>query len=303
MNARLLSLTLAGCIGAGIVSAQTLEQIQQRMGAGGAAGRGADTPLVEAPWEKITDKKLFKMGELALGKNPGDWRHAETPHFVIHYRKIIDAKKVARQAEFYYQQVKSDLQATEDRFDRKNHLFQFEKPEEWQKFVKDAEVPEWAVGFASRSELFFLSRQHDNFAAGTLAHEITHCIFHRFVPHRIPMWLNEGFAEFESGNAYAKFKGIGGGARANVRHGPSKFPLQKLLTTTAYPEDKSDVSEFYATSARLVRFLITKFDRKQFLPLVNKIAEGAKFEETVLAVYPDKFKTFADFERAYARAD
>jgi hypothetical protein len=72
MNARLASLTLAGCIGAGIVSAQTLEEIRQRMGTGGAPGRGADTPLVETPWEKITDKKLFKMGELALGKNPND---------------------------------------------------------------------------------------------------------------------------------------------------------------------------------------------------------------------------------------
>jgi hypothetical protein len=52
-----------------------------------------------------------------------------------------------------------------------------------------------------------------------------------------------------------------------------------------------------------VRFLITKLDRKRFLPLVNKIVEGAKFEDAVLAVYPDKFKTFADFERAYERAD
>ncbi|MBI5396853.1 MAG: hypothetical protein HZA91_16280 [Verrucomicrobia bacterium] len=306
MILRLASLGLAACVAAGVVSAQTIEEIRQRMGVGGgagAAGRGTDTPLVEVPWEKIGDKKLFKDGEIAMGKDPNAWRHAETPHFVLHYHKIIDARKVARQAEFYYQQIKSDLQVTEDRYDRKNHIFIFEKAEEWKDFRAQTDAEEWAASFACRSEVFFQSRERDgDFAANTLAHEITHTIFYRFVPHRVPTWLNEGFAEFESGNAYAKFKGIGGGAHANVRHSAASFPIKTLVAMKGYPEDKKDVNEFYASSARLVRFLINKLDRKRFLPLVQKIVEGAKFEEAVLAVYPDKFKTFADFERAHEKA-
>jgi len=288
--------------------AQTIEQLQQRLSMGKAApnapvARGADVQLVEKPWEQITDQQLFDPGKIALGQNPSKWHHAETAHFVIHFHKRIDAQKVARQAEFYYEQVKKDLQVEKDRFDRKSHIFLFEKEEEWHQFVADAKFMEWAAGVSSRSELYFLSRKGSgDFAAGTLAHEMTHCIFYRFVPRRIPMWLNEGFAEFESGNAYAKFKGIGGGNRGSGRGGAAGYPLQKLLAAKEYPKDRNDVHEFYRTSERLVRFLITKLDRNRFVPLVMKIADGASLESAVLEIHADKFKTFDEFVKRYEKS-
>jgi len=311
MPVRLLSISLACWLVAAGASAQTLQQLQQRLGTGKAAAptpvapvaRGADLQLVEKPWEQITDQKLFDHGKTALGQNPSKWRHAETEHFVIHYHKRIDAQKVVRQAEFYYEQVKKDLQVEKDRFDRKSHIFLFEKDAEWHQFVADAKFMEWAAGVCSRSELYFLSRKGSgDFAAGTLAHEMTHCIFYRFVPRRIPMWLNEGFAEFESGNAYAKFKGIGGGSRGSGRRGAADYPLQKLLAATDYPADREEVHEFYRTSERLVRFLMTKLDRNRFVPLVMKIAEGASLESAVLEIHADKFKSFDEFVKRYEKS-
>jgi hypothetical protein len=311
MRARLLTVALLCWLATGGASAQTLQQLQQRLGAGKAApalpiapaGRGADTPLVEKPWEQITDKQLFEHGKTALGQNPAKWHHGETEHFVIHFHKRIDAQKVARQAEFYYDQVKKDLQVEKDRFDRKSHIFLFERDEEWRQFVAEAKLMEWSAGVAYRSELYFLSRQGSgDFAAGTLAHEMTHCIFYRFVPKRIPMWLNEGFAEFESGNAYAKFKGIGGGNRGSGRRGAADFPLEKLLATKEYPKDRQEVHEFYRTSERLVRFLMTKLDRNRFVPLVMKIADGASLESAVLEIHADKFKSFDEFVKRYEKS-
>jgi hypothetical protein len=311
MPARILSISLACWLVAAGAPAQTLQQLQQRLGAGKAAPappitpalRGADTQLVEKPWEQISDQQLFEHGKTALGQNPSKWRHAETEHFVIHYHKRIDAQKVARQAEFYYEQVKKDLMVEKDRFDRKSHIFLFEKDEEWRQFVAEAKLMEWSAGVSYRSELYFLSRQGTgDFAAGTLAHEMTHCIFYRFVPKRIPMWLNEGFAEFESGNAYAKFKGIGGGNRGSGRRGAADFPLQKLLAATEYPKDRQEVHEFYRTSERLVRFLMTKLDRNRFVPLVMKLADGATLENAVLEIHPDKFKSFDEFVKRYEKS-
>ena len=190
-----------------------------------------------------------------------------------------------------------------DRFDRKNHVFLFEKDEEWRQFVADAKLPEWSAGVSSRSELFFLSRQgQGDFAAGTLAHETTHCVFYRFVPRRIPMWLNEGFAEFESGNAYAKFKGIGGGSRGSGRGGQAGYPLPKLLAATEYPKEPSEVHEFYRTSERLVRFIITKLDRNRFVPLVLKLADGESLEKALLEIYPDRFKSYDEFVKRYEKS-
>jgi len=311
MRARTLSIALACWLVAAWAPAQTVQQLQQRLGAGKAApatptapvARGADTQLVEKPWEQITDQQLFDHGKTALGQNPSKWHHAETEHFVIHFHKRIDAQKVVRQAEFYYDQVKKDLMVEKDRFDRKSHIFLFEKEEEWHQFVADAKFMEWAAGVSSRSELYFLSRKGSgDFAAGTLAHEMTHCIFYRFVPRRIPMWLNEGFAEFESGNAYAKFKGIGGGNRGSGRGGAAGYPLQKLLAAKEYPKDRNDVHEFYRTSERLVRFLITKLDRNRFVPLVMKIADGASLESAVLEIHADKFKSFDEFVKRYEKS-
>ena len=308
MSARILSILLACWLVAGLASAQTLEQLQQRLSAGKAApalpgARGADVPFVEKPWEQITDKQLFEHGKIALGENPSKWHHAETEHFVVHFHKRIDAQKVVRQAEFYYEQVKKDLQVEKDRFDRKSHVFLFEKDSEWHQFVADAKLMEWSAGVSSRSELYFLSRQGaGDFAAGTLAHEMTHCIFYRFVPRRIPMWLNEGFAEFESGNAYAKFKGIGGGNRGSGRGGAAGYPLQKLLAATEYPTEQAAIHEFYRTSERLVRFLVTKLDRNRFVPLVMKLADGVSLEKAVLEIYPDKFKSFDEFVKRYEKS-
>ncbi|MCX7825356.1 MAG: hypothetical protein N2689_07345 [Verrucomicrobiae bacterium] len=307
MNLRIVCAGFALALAVGAAPSQTIEQLQQRLGAGasspGLPMRGADIPLVEKPWEKISDQQLFDHGKVALGYDPKAWKHAETDHFVVHYRRMTDAKKVVRQAEFYYQQIKSDLQVTQDRFDRKNHIFVFEKAPEWQQFLSDARINAWAAGVASRSELFFLSRQHDDFAAGTLAHEITHCIFYRFVGKPIPLWLNEGFAEFESGNAYAKFKGIGGGKRGSGKQGAANFPLRKLLEARVYPEDKEQIQEFYRTSERLVRFLLTKLDRKQFVPLAMKLADGASLETAVMEIYPGKFKSFDEFVERYQKFD
>jgi hypothetical protein len=259
---------------------------------------------VEKPWDKISDQQLFNHGKVALGNNPGAWKHAETDHFVVHYHKIFDAKKVVRQAEFYYQQIKNDLQVAQDRYDRKNQIFVFDKSPEWQQFIQDAKIHEWAAGLSSRSELFFHSRDREgDFASGVLAHETTHCIFYRFVPKRIPLWLNEGFAEFESGNAYAKFKGIGGGSRGSGKQGAANFPLKKLLAAKEYPEDKTQVHEFYRTSERLVRFLLKKLDPKQFVPLAMKVAEGATLEDAVMEVYPGKFKSFDEFVERYQKFD
>ena len=308
MAAKILTLALVCWLAAAVAPAQTIQQLQQRLNAGKAApaapaGRPADMQLVEKPWEQITDKQLFEPGKIALGENPSKWHHAETEHFVIHFHKRIDAQKVARQAEFYYEQVKRDLMADKDRFDRKNHVFLFEKEEEWHQFVADAKFMDWAAGVSSRSELYFLSRQGaGDFAAGTLAHETTHCVFFRFVPRRIPMWLNEGFAEFESGNAYAKFKGIGGGNRGSGRGGASGFPLQKLLASTEYPKETEEVHEFYRTSERLVRFLVTKLDRNRFVPLVLKLADGVPLDKALLEIYPDRFKTFDEFVKRYEKS-
>lgn len=253
--------------------------------------------LVEKPWEKLSHKKLMEFGEKALGADPQKWKHGETEHFVFHFQELADAQMVGELAEAYYRQIQSDLGVTQDRLARKNHVFIFNDKDEWQKFVKIVRIGEWAMGVARRTELFLFSPQGSRFAAGALGHEITHCIFYRFVPNPVPLWLNEGFAEFESLHAYAKFRGLDETRYDNRR--PVHYPLKQLLAATKYPKEK--VSKFYAASERLVRFLLTQQDRRKFLPFVQMVASGAKSEDALLFIYHDQFKTFAAFADAFEK--
>jgi hypothetical protein len=252
--------------------------------------------LVEKPWEKLSHKRLMEFGEKALGANPSAWKHGETEHFVFHFRELADAQQVGELAEAYYRQIQADLGVAQDRLTRKNHVFIFNSGDEWQAFVKVIRLDDWAMGIARRTELFLFSPQGSRFATGALGHEITHCIFYRFVPNPVPLWLNEGFAEFESLHAYAKFRGLD-----ETRYGsrPVRYPLKQLLAATKYP--KEDVPKFYAASERLVRFLLTAQDRRKFLPFVQMVAGGAKSEDALLFIYHDSFRSFAAFAEAFEK--
>ncbi|MBM3888587.1 MAG: hypothetical protein FJ388_05610 [Verrucomicrobia bacterium] len=264
-----------------------------------AINLGVDVPLVEKPWEKLSHKRVSEVGTVALGDDPKAWRHAETEHFAFHYRQPADAQKVVRLAEYFYQQIKADLGVTQDRFIRKNHVFVFDDEAAWKKFLEGARFDGYAMGFAVRSELFLFNPEGRSFVIYLLAHEMTHGIFYRFVPRAIPLWLNEGFAEFEAMHVIARSQGKD--ERRIVGWGKTDFPLQELVRATKYPKEKR--GQFYAASERLVRFLITGHDRSKFLPLVNMLAEGTKFEDAVLFIHHDKYKTFAAFEEAYKKFD
>ncbi|MBI5397045.1 MAG: hypothetical protein HZA91_17240 [Verrucomicrobia bacterium] len=279
-----------------VVAAMLLALLAQHAGAQ-VAPKPAVT-LVEKPWGKLSYKKLMQYGEKALGPDPDAWRHAETEHFVFHYHELENAQKVGQMAEAYYQQIKSDLGVTQDRFIRKNHVFIFDDEAAWKQFGTAINLDGWASGLASRTELFLFSPKAGRVSVGSLGHEIAHCIFYRFVPKPVPLWLNEGFAEYESSHAYAQIQGVedrrfpGGGPGA-------RFPLPELLRATKYPKER--VGEFYWASERLVRFLLTKLDRRKFLPLVQMIADGTRSEDALVFIYNDRFKSLAALEAEFAK--
>jgi hypothetical protein len=52
--------------------------------------------LVEKPFDQLSDQQIDELGQKALAIRPQDWKHAETDHFILHYRRVTEAKKVAR---------------------------------------------------------------------------------------------------------------------------------------------------------------------------------------------------------------
>lgn len=264
------------------------------------AARRERAKIEEKDFEELSDTNLSQRARLALESEKIRWRHGETDHFVYHFQRITEAAKLAREAEFYYWKIKEDLVVEKDLLQGKSHIIVFSRPDQWQRFTAGAGVPPWSVGFAAGRELFMLVEAGAAYASDRLAHEVTHLVFFRFVPKRIPLWLHEGFAEYQSSAAYAKLKGIGNAPPPpSVRSEP--MDLDKLTSYERYPEDPHDVARFYRESERLVRFLITRHPNEYFVPFVNLLADGATFEQALLQTYSDKHKTLDDFQKHFER--
>jgi hypothetical protein len=218
---------------------------------------------------------------------------------VYHFSRLTEAKPLARQAESNYAQIKEDLGVEKDLLEGKSHIILFSDKTKWAIFLSDAHLPDWAGAVASGRELFMLVQPGDKDAADRLAHEMTHLVFFRFVPRPVPLWLHEGFAEYESKAAYAKFKGIGLKPSDVARSSPAD--LKWLTSLSAYPTNPAEVVQFYRESERLVRFLISRHPRGQFVPFVNLLATGASFEEALLKAYAAQYRKLDDFKKTFAR--
>jgi hypothetical protein len=255
--------------------------------------------LVEKTWAQLSDRSLSRRAQLALEDEKIKWRHGETEHFVFHFQRLTEAQRLAREAEFYYSKIKNDLAVESDRLEGRSHVIMFAKEDRWRRFAMEAEVPPWAIAFASGREMFMLVEAGDRDASGRLAHEMTHLVFFRFVPKPVPLWLHEGFAEYESKAAYAKFKGIGQAPPQGQRK--AAMDLQRLTSFKAYPENPGEVAQFYRESERLVRFLVTQHPRGTFVPFVNLLADGADFEEALLQTHAARYRKLDDFKKKFDR--
>ncbi len=247
---------------------------------------------------------MSSQGQEALDIDPKKWKHAETENFVIHFRRVTEAKKVAREIEYYLWFVAKFLEAKKEDYARKSHVYVFEDDVEWAAFVAQMQMPEWTASYAFGDELFLNVRKEagtTRFASNTLAHEATHAVVARLYPEkRWPLWLNEGFAEYMAGASIAARKN-----QTVKRHQAAlqlaDLPLEKLVALEEYPSDQSAVGQLYQTSERLVRFLIGELPADRFPKFIDAMAEGKDLKAGVLEIYGDKVKDWPDFMRKYER--
>jgi hypothetical protein len=267
-----------------------------------------DVPLVEKKFEDLSNHNLSDDGKKALSINPEKWKHAETDNFILHYRRVTEAQKVAREVEYNLWYVATTLGATPDRYKRKSHVFIFEDGDEWKDFLDLSSIKtKWAASFAHGDDLYLNVRGGGNSGPGTsfdshtLAHETTHAVIARLYPgERWPLWLNEGFAEYMGGASVAARK-----AQFAKRYERSltmaSMPLEKLATLTDYPDDPLQIPILYETSEKFVRFLITEHPKERFLKYIDAVVGGKTLQEAVLLVYGDKYKDWDAFEKRYEK--
>jgi hypothetical protein len=267
-----------------------------------------DVPLVEKKFDDLSNKNTSAEGKVALSINPEKWRHAETDNFIVHYRRVTEAQKVVREVEYDLWFVANSLGATRDRYSKKSNVYVFEDEEEWKHFLDVTNSPtKWAASYAYGDELFLNIRGGGNSGPGTsfdshtLAHETTHAVLARLYPHkRVPLWLNEGFAEYMGGASVASRKGIDTRHfERNLRR--ADLPLDHLMKITEYPRDQAEIQQLYQTSEKFIRYLMTDYPKNRIAPFMEAMMNGSDLPGAITEVYGDKVKDWNEFSKKYEK--
>ncbi len=257
--------------------------------------------LVPVAIETLNAPPLSHLGQSALGIGKQKWLHAESQNFVFHYTVSRPANEAAVEVEFYASFFAKELGRTNKDGQRKGHIFIFEDEKNWQQFQQGARLEPWTGGIQVKNELFILRSSAKKYSDTTLAHETAHLTLFRFFGGNIPLWLNEGYAEYAGIRAWASWQRMHG-LIAKPRSLPvpqaKLFPLTELLSMNDYPAKQDCSQVFYNQSERLVRFL-SATDKGAFLQFLDLVACGERFDSAFSKAFGNRFLSLQHLENQF----
>jgi hypothetical protein len=260
-----------------------------------------DSTLREVPLLALSDRSITPLGQAALTIRPGDWKHAESTNFIYHYFQSFIAAPVSVEAEFYYRVIAKELGKDTTQWERKCHIYIFETDEDWAAFQRKGSLDPWTGGIHAQGSLFIQRDPKLKFKGNTLGHEVTHLVIGRFFGTGVPLWLNEGYAEYASSICYAAFnRARGYAARPRSRTVPAGlyFPVAELTSMLTYPQDTAQVTIFYHESERLVRYL-NSVDKRGFNAFLEAMAKGNRMETALNKGFVARFINLEALERDF----
>lgn len=239
------------------------------------APAGAEFREISA--DQMDASRLSEFGREALQMPGIKWQHAQTGRFVYHFERKTFALKVARMAEFLFDHIADGLKMSPAAPEGRSHIFIFRSQEDWRQFIAAGGMKEeWAFSIVRGPEMFLQQADGTSESGGVLAHEMTHLAVNRLFPRGLPLWLNEGLAEWYGEFGYAAFKGIKKSRRQHFKASGPLYPLQMLFAAEEYPPA---VDVFYFTSKMLAGFMMLELPAEEFLPFVQDLMDGMPAEE------------------------
>lgn len=282
-----MRIALTALLTAALVASTSLSQLNE------------STSLAEVDFAHLIEHYPNPLGERALAINPGQWKHAESEHFIYHYALSYVATPVAIEAEFHYRVVATELGHEQPATETKSHIYIFESPEDWQQFQSAGLLEKWTGGIQSLGSLFVQRNPKYKWTDNSLGHEVVHLVVHRFFPEGVPCWFNEGLAQYISKGAHASYqraRGFIARPQSEAVAPAEMIPLAQLTVMTLPPNGR--VTIFYDESERLVRFLAAS-DKASFLSLLDSLGRHQPLETALGRCYAGKFPTLEVLERDF----
>ena len=241
------------------------------------------------------------LGTQALAIRPQEWKHGETAHFIYHFIHSYVATPISVEAEFHFRVIARELGLeSETAGAAKSHIYIFEKAPDWKLFQTQARLEPWTGGIHSRGSLFIVRDPAYRFANNSLGHEIAHLVLFRVYERTLPLWLEEGFAEYASRvtrASYQRARNYLARPRSESIDGDRVIPLSQLTGLVNYPAS-GQIEIFYQESERLVRFLVAT-NPAAFRAFLDAMAEGEPFDTALTRNYAGRFVDVAALEKEF----
>jgi tetratricopeptide (TPR) repeat protein len=117
-----------------------------------------------------------------------------------------------------------------------------------------------------------------------LYHEYAHVLIRALARDRVPLWLNEGLAQWAAGETMAHFE-------QRLTKGETLLPFARLEKSFA-GLNATEVPLAYAQSLSLTNFLVERFGEAQIIEVLHRLGNGANFQiaaEDILAPWGGSF--------------
>ena len=283
------------------VFAGTIEDIKRQLSVGDTnSSKEGQEKYVILDKSAIADLDISVKGKDFLSLYKTSWKVSIFEEFTFYYRNMSNIRKLASIVEEAYLVIRNDLQteSSEDLFSAGDiSIFVIDDKLKWDKFTEEIEVSRCAVGVASGKEIYLYLNWGDmnyrSFSLRLLVHELTHIILKRLYPAGLPVWLNEGIAEYEEYKAGEYIK-----QARSLQHREadrkSFFKIDELVSLQSIPCNR--LYSFYLQSRRLVAFLYEKQDKVKFLEFVKLTSQGYPFKNAVTEVYGDDYPSYRIFK-------
>lgn len=258
-------------------------------------------PLLLLSCSLLYADSISVTGKKALSY-PVAWQEAQTEHFIYYFSDASKAETIMIHAETYYEWIKKFFGVDQDTWTEKSPIYVFEDEALWKQFIQESGPLLEGSAFTTGYELFVYRDPNWLAPMKTIAHELTHVILFRFLKGPVPLFLNEGFAEYVSYKAIAtQFDGNEYNVHTVKKMSEDQWiPLEVLITQTKYPDGKEKVAAFYRESELFVRYLLSLKTSAVFFDFLNKLDEGKDIRDALKELYNLDFDSLEEAFREYA---
>ncbi|MBI5150061.1 MAG: hypothetical protein HZA28_04735 [Candidatus Omnitrophica bacterium] len=252
------------------------------------------------------------------------WQELKGTHFLIYYiGEERFARDVLNKAEGYYSRIADELGYARYQgfwtWDKRCKIYIYPDHDSFSK--ASLNQPEWAEGMAEyKSRSIYSYAWKEGFLESLLPHEMTHLIFRDFIgfPGEIPLWLDEGIAQWEeearrpSMKAMAKkayeedgFLTVNDMMRLDIRYLPSRENVYIRAALSKGGEHgvvllsgENLIKTYYLEAASMIGFMIERYGGETFTIFCRELRDGKDFENAIRSAYPN-ITSVKDFEERW----